>query len=233
MSKALEVTGPYMDIVQTVGRWKVLDVASLEKLCNYKFSYFNLLDKVRKLERAGFVKSVFVGRKHKHIFLTDQGIKLTSEDCSSEISLENLNHDILTGRFVQKLLQYEVFKDGKLFHQILDTDVYPDAEVKGVKKDHEYNLAIEIELTQKEKGRVKNKFVRYKKSPRYDFVLFVMHKESVFRAYNHYLEQMSDEVKQKIIFLMNPKFERATWEIEKSSCYYLGKEYSFNEFFIS
>lgn len=223
--------GAYEDIINILGKWKVMDMKSLNEFCSYDLKYFNLLKKVRTLETHGLVKGVLLGRKNKHIYLTNKGLKYTGHDFTYEICDENLTHDLVVGRVLKELIKTPHFIDGKMFHEILVENLFPDAEAKGTKDNQTYKLALEIELTQKSESRVKEKFRRYGREKVFNYVLYITNKESLFRAYKRYLEEMNSETQEAVILMLDKKLSVTSFKYEESNCFYRGRETTFLELF--
>ena len=104
------------------------------------------------------VKSVNLGRKRKHVYLSNTGIKFTNYDNTYELTDECMNHDVIVGTALRAFLKYPNCYNGRMFHQIVENNISPDAVLSGEKGGNEYELAIEVELTQKSSRRVKSKY---------------------------------------------------------------------------
>ncbi len=224
--------GVYEDIINILGKWKVIDMKGLKDFCNYDVKYHNLLKKVRTLESHGLIKSVLLGRKDKHIYLTNKGLKLTSYDLTYEICDENLTHDLVVGRVLRELLTYPSFRDGRMFHQIIVDDIYPDAQIDGKKNSQNYSVALEVELTQKSEVRVKEKFRRYAKDNSFTYAMFISNKEGLYRAYKRYLSEMNPDIQEAVIILFDKSLSTTKFNYQASNCFYMGKERSFNFLFL-
>ncbi|MCF8060739.1 MAG: hypothetical protein K9K67_15660 [Bacteriovoracaceae bacterium] len=223
--------GAYEDIINILGKWKVMDMKSLSDFCSYELKYFNLLHKVRKLESHGLVKSVLLGRKDKHIYLTNKGLKYTGHDYTYEICDENITHDLITGRVLKELIKTSHFIDGKMFHEVVVENIFPDAEVKGVKDNVRYQLALEIELTQKSESRVKEKYRKYGRERTYNYVLFITKKETLFNTYKRYLEEMNSESQEAVILMFDKNLSVKKFNQKDAICFYQGKTTTFNKLF--
>lgn len=224
--------GVYEDIINILGKWKVMDMKSLSEMCSYEVKYFNLLKKVRTLETHGLVRGVLLGRKNKHIFLTNKGLKYTPYDYSYEICDENITHDLVVGKVMKELIKLPQFVDGKMFHQIPIEKIYPDAEVIGSKNKENYRLALEIELTQKSETRVKEKFRRYGREEVFNYVLFITNKESLYKAYKRFLEDMNSEIQEAIILMLDRNMSVTKFNYDSSLCLYMGQETEFSTLFL-
>lgn len=223
--------GDYADIINLLGKWKILDLKNIKSKLESCIEYPNLTKKVRKLERAGVVKSIYIGKRNKHIYLTNKGIEMTPFDSTFEISKENLNHDLTVSNFLNRLLEFENFYDGKMFHQLTEDDLLPDAMVKGIRAKSKYNMAIEIELTQKSKERVSEKLRRYKSNQAFHYVLYATPKDSLYRSYQKTIKKLDREIQEKVILMHDPILCAHKSAIGSSKCFYLEEVYKFPELF--
>ncbi|MBG60558.1 MAG: hypothetical protein CMJ16_08885 [Peredibacter sp.] len=231
MSFSFVPHGVYEDIINIVGQWKIVDMKSLKEMCNYDVGYFNLLKKVRTLESHGLVKGVLLGRKNKHIYLTNNGLKYTGHDYTYEICDENLTHDLIVGRVLKELLKHKSLIEGRMFHQISEDQILPDAEVNGVKNDDVYRMALEVELTQKSQKRVKEKYRRYAKGSVFTYGVFITNKESLFKTYRRYLEEMNLEVQEANVLILAKEMSATKFDYNKTECFYLGETLNFESLF--
>ncbi|OFZ37949.1 MAG: hypothetical protein A2451_11745 [Bdellovibrionales bacterium RIFOXYC2_FULL_39_8] len=229
--KGLELEGDYEEIINIIGQWKIIDIPTLHKMISLKLQLPNLLYKVRQLEKNGYVKGMWLGRNRKHVFLTNKGIKLTPYDYTYEICDENLTHDLVTGRVLRELLTFTNFKNGRMFHQISEEGVFPDAMVEAIREGKSYNMAIEVELTQKASNRVKEKYIRYTTDRRFNFCLFVTNKPQLYRAYQLYLQELSSDVQEQIVLLLDKNLSPKSFNFLESECFYQKKSQKFVELF--
>lgn len=223
--------GAYIDIINTIGKWKIIDLKTLTSFCNFDVSYKNLAVKVKTLEREGFVRSVNLKRKRKHLFLSDKGIKLTGHDNTYEITDESLGHDLLVGTTLRSLLENVSFFDGRMFHETGDSDINPDAVISGSRNNRSYELAIEMELTQKSSSRVKSKYSRYSRSKSFDYCLFITNKVGLHKAYKRYLGEMTKTVQAKIILMHTEKLRPDQFIYLGEQCHFKGEDKSFEDIF--
>jgi hypothetical protein len=225
-------TDIYEEIVNALGKWKVLDVKNLKEMIDPSLSYFNFLKKIRILEKNGILKSVLIGRKNKHVYLSAKGLKFTPLDCSSEIAPENLTHDLIVSRVLKELLKHPSFDEGRMFHHIDNKKILPDAELVGIKNGESYRLGIEVELTQKTYERVTKKFKNYRDDINYDYSFFVTNKESLFKTYCKLASQMDEDVQRSNIIVLDKSLSRHKFNYQSSDYYYLNKLISFNDLFL-
>ena len=231
MSTQFLPLGIYEDIINILGQWKIIDIKGLREMCHYDIQYPNLLKKIRLLESHGFIKSILLGRKNKYIFLTKKGLVFTPYDHTYEIVDENITHDIIASRVLKELLEFDALFDGRMFHQISSDRVIPDAQVNGKKGNIYYKLALEVELTQKSQSRVKEKFRQYGRDKHFDYCLFITNKETLFRAYKRYLQDMGEDAQEKIILSWDKKLSALHFNYQESTYFYMGENPSFGELF--
>lgn len=231
MKNAFIPYGEYEIIINLLGQWKILNINELNIKMNNLIKYSNLTKKIRFLENLGIIKSVNIGKNIKHIYLSNKGLQYTPFDNSYEISEDNLNHDLTVSNTLKTLLKYKCFKNGKMFHQITQDEIYPDAMLEGIKDEMSYKLALEIELTQKSQQRVKEKFIKYSNSKFFDYALFLTPKDSLSKAYKNFLKNMSEEIQETIIISHDENLGPLNSNFEKAKCYYMNEEVSFSDVF--
>ena len=231
MSTMFIPQGVYENIINTLGQWKILDSKTLHHFCDHHISYKNFLKKINRLESAGLVKAVFVGNKKKHLYLSQGGIEHTYHNSTSEISQENLRHDLITGMVMRDLLGWSGLTQGRMFHEFDRGCLIPDGELVGVKESKNIKVALEVELTQKSKDRVKEKFGVYCDKSNYDFCLFVTNKESLFKTYQRYLQEMNMEVQAKVLLVLDITLRCSQSNLSEGICFYMGELRKFRELF--
>lgn len=229
MNKLFVPLGDYQEIIDTLGQWKILSGKSLFEKGGFTSTYGNILRKIRKLEKYNFLKSFPVNRNLKYLYLSKQGIELTNEDSSYEVNQETICHDIMTSLVLNSFLEDKRFYYARMFHKILVNKIYPDADILYRQGEVKQQLAFEIEITQKSVERVKRKFSLYALESPYDFAIFIFNKNSIFKTYQKFLEEMIKEVRNKIIICLNPTFTINNFKLEDSSFFLNGKECEINE----
>lgn len=156
MKKIIVPSGVYLDLINLLGKWKILDLKDMLSLSQFDLKYDNLAHKVRRLEKSGFLKSINEGFTKKQLYLTNKGLKFTPFDTTGELGPVTMHHDLLAGRVLRTLNQLDNFKNPRMFHELEGGSPEPDA-------------TIEFELHQKTKQRVKMKYSVYCRS-NFDFI---------------------------------------------------------------
>jgi hypothetical protein len=181
------------------------------------------MKKIVKLEADGLIKGVYLGNRNKHVYLTNEGIKYTVYDKTYEPVPEELAHDIQVGRIVQDLLCYSKVIDATMYHQIDNKLISPDAVIQMDSDEELFNVAIELELTQKSQTRVKAKFNRYNVSSEFDYCIFISQKETLIKTYQRFLKDLNPELSGKFFFIIMDEFSGFRPILDQMKCFYNGE----------
>lgn len=165
-----------------------------------------MMKKISKLQADGLVKSVYLGNRKKHVYLSEFGIQLTPFDKTYEPVPEELTHDLQVGKIVQEFPSYPNVVEATMNHQISDNHVSPDATMLINKKNKTFVIAIELELRQKSRTRVKSKISRYNVSQDYDYCLFISQKENLLNTYQRFLSEYTENFRKKFFFVQIEEF---------------------------
>ena len=218
----------YLKILQEIGRWKVISYIDLYNSLYLSESYSNFTRKIKKLEKGGFVKCLLGNNRRKYIHLTESGCQLSSSNVGL-IDEVTLNHDLITTNVVNQLTKHKTFLSGMICSREIEGDLIPDGVVFGRKKEIDFKMAIEVELTQKSKRRVIEKFGQYAKSSEYDYCLYVINKESIYRSYTRIIKGMSEEVRRRIIFIVDKNLSPSLFDWNSDLCFFNEEGKKFNE----
>lgn len=221
----------YIDILSEVGRWKIIPMRGLYETRNFDIAYQTFCRKIRKLEDEGLVRSILGNNKRKFITLTSKGSEVCPYGVSFNDSEDSLNHDLIATNIVTKLIEYKNFKTGQVQCFGRGLDVEPDGLIFGQKNGKEYSLAIEVELHQKSKSRLMDKLIKYTSSVYYSYVIYVINKEATYRSYKKILENMNDEVRRKVILLLDRDLTLTRFNFLEAHCLFQNKDMSFEEIF--
>ncbi|MBT4789935.1 MAG: hypothetical protein HON90_00060 [Halobacteriovoraceae bacterium] len=224
MNKVYRNISNYADVINTIANWKIIDIKSLHQFLSFEISYYTLKRKICDLEKSGMVKSFFTTKRNKYVFLTDKGIQFSSTDKTFEPCDVEQTHDLLVVKLVQEMLGFSKVTDGKLYHQVNDNYINPDAVVKILSDDTEYTIAIELELTQKSQKRVKDKYAKYGNSYQYDYCLYISNKPKLIKTYQTYLEQMEEKTQSKFFFISKCDLSNAETNLLVAKCFHKGRE---------
>lgn len=231
MERVFIPSGPYQNILNNIAQWKVIGLRKLFDMELYSLTYQGFGRQVNKLEAEGLVGSFRGKDKMKYIFLTSSGAKVTNQQEAFDLTDDTITHDLICSNVVIEFLKYENFISGNVLHESDSKLIAPDAVIHALKGDKEYSFAIEVELTQKSKERVRGKFVKYSNNLTYAHALYVTNKMSLIKSYMAILEQMKSEVRNKIVFLLDENLSTTQFDFINSKCWFKGEERKFESIF--
>ena len=186
-------------ILEAVGSWKVIFIKDLARLPDVTQSYDSLCEKVRTLEGHGYLRGNLKKRTGKHITLTEKGF--------SSIGLQNFDlvvnpdHDLLCTRVIMDLLATGFFLSGRV-PKSGEYEMDPDGVLSFKKKPDVFTVAVEVELTQKSKSRIVEKFKKYAKE-KFAKALYVFNNKQIFNSYQKILKEQDECVRDKIILTID------------------------------
>ena len=233
MQETFLYSGTYEDIIQTLGKWRILDLRTLKSRVDYKFSYQAFAKIVKKLESLNYLGSIYYQGYKKYLYLTEKGLSEAGLNKSWPINKDILTHDLICVNVYSYLLGLEHFNSGGLNLEDAGATTKPDCMLKlGTTK-----LAVEIELTQKVAHRIEAKFRKYMDSNEYERVLYVFQKTSVFKAYKKKMDELDESrnplfkkrYQDKIILMIEPEVKNNKFTLLDSHCYFQGKLAPFKE----
>ena len=231
MERVFIPIGPFQNILNNIANWKVIGLRKLFEMELYNLTYQGFAKQVKQLEQEGLVASFRGKDRTKYLYLTSRGSKVTSVGTSFELSDETLTHDLICSNVLLELLKYKNFVSANVMHDAGKLLIEPDGIIYAIKKNREYTCALEVELHQKSRDRIKAKFAKYSNSSIYTHVLYVTNKMSLIRFYNTILEQMNSDIENKIVLLLDEDLSATNFNYQKSKCWFKGEERSFVSIF--
>ena len=223
-------TSKHIDILNEIGRWKVISLQRLFVETGKKMKYSPFCRTLKNLEANGLVKSYVGDRKRKYVTLSVSGSKYSIYNASHVESEAEVAHDLLASALLRFLLEFENFKSGYILAD--EFEVVPDALIHAQKKGREYVLALELELTQKSKKRLISKLLKYESSSSFDYVLYVTNKTSLYDSYRKTLMRMNNEIQKKVILLLDEELSEMKSNYLESKVFFKGEKKSFTEVFL-
>jgi DNA-binding Lrp family transcriptional regulator len=233
-SKAYIPSPEDFEIIDLVGRWKIIDLKQIQAgLRKFNLKSSAVANRVQNLEQSGFVKSVNLGRKRKHVYLCGKGVALTSLRSAYEPTPENINHDLFVSSVLRELAKYDYFSSAQMYDESFSDGLEPDGVLTSIDGDGEKKIALEVELTQKESGRVKRKFSKYGNSRAFDWCLYVTNSKTIARAYQKYLSLMAKFVRDKIVIMHSDNLRVDKFNYIGELCFYKGEKVKFEDIFVN
>ena len=105
----------------------------------------------------------------------------------------------------------------------------PDVLILG-ERIKPFKLAIEIELSQKNKTRVQDILKRHSESKIVNNIVYITDKKNIFTSYQGYLNELSGTIdSSKFIFIFERDLNTKTFSILNSKASYRGSETSLSE----
>jgi DNA-binding Lrp family transcriptional regulator len=220
-----------LDILNEVGRWKITNLQNLHHQVAANMTFSPFARRIKKLERLGLIKTFnLIDRKRKYLGLTEQGAIISRFKNVYDAKSDMINHDLIVANVLKELLEFEDILDGMVYHD-QGLSVAPDAIVTIRRGGKNLRMAVEIELTQKNKRRFTNKFESYGKSQDFHFAMYVFNSRSVIRAYATGLKSMSKEVQDKIILCFDKSLSFRNFDYRQALYWYQGKIQSYKDLF--
>ena len=185
----------YAQILYGVGQWRAISMKCLFEELDTKISYSAFCRNVRKLENYKYLKSTKGKKGQKFLVLTSLGSKFTCFDAFYDDTHSGMFHDLVATRVLKTLKKEPIFVGAYCTAGIQTSTKSPDGEITFVKsEDKRHTLAIEIELTQKSKSRIREKFGYYVNYCNdYEHAIYVFNKRSTFESYKNVLAECHDE----------------------------------------
>ena len=220
-------SGVYEDIIQTLGQWRILDLQTLKKKTGYDYSYQAFAKKVSRLEEAGFLGKVYFHNYRKYLFLTDKGLREAGLEKAWAVNPEIIQHDIISVNIFEYFLTQDGVSGGGIHLDGAGRERRPDCYVDVRAASGEtYCLALEIELSQKERSRIEKKFSDYLSQREYDFVLYIFQKASAFEAYKRAIERLDlqraesgrRQIGERITLMIEPEIKHKSFDLMGSAC---------------
>jgi hypothetical protein len=216
----------YFDLLEPLRRWKILSIAALKEEAEYLGSFSGLYKIVTKLEKYLLIDSfVNTWSNEKFIYLMPEGIKALGEnERSLSLNRDLRYHDSLATKVGLKFSRYPFINKTYLDFQIRETfpllERVPDILVVG-KLKKEFNMAIEVELTQKSQDRVKQIVRTYSDSKVVNHILYITDKKSILNSYKKYLFQLGDKVlPDRFLFMYAKDLAKRSFVMELAPIHY-------------
>lgn len=240
MNLEQKINPEHFKVLYPLKDWRVLDLASLHLKSDARLSQPSLIRLILRLEKAKVIKSFRdPWSRKKYVYLTKTGEELISlNDFPTSISNESIFHDLRVVDLGQEFLKNDVFKNIRFEHQIVNKKNYvtnlaliPDAEIDGEMNGKKFSLAIELELHQKSKDRIKKKGEQYL-GALYDHCLFMFADRNTLENYRKFFtEKLGEKFNEKIFLFHLKGIYEAEINLQKTSGLVFGKWMNFNDVF--
>ena len=227
----------HLHFLEPLTNWKILSVEKLFNECHYTGTYKHFHKILRKLEKKGIIQGFrdYYSRK-KFIYSTEFGSELISDDKSISPNTNSLLHDAKMSELIHELRNFEkvnsfelehIYRGDREFQPARSYDrYYPDAKLKVSQKGKEVGVAIELEITQKSKGRIHTKFYRFVEGNDIETVLYLFSNKRTMKKYIEvYKERFESKCTGRFIFYANPNVLTGKLTFNDPNCFYSFKHY--------
>lgn len=208
MSQTMGINAIHLNYLTPLTKWKVMDVRSLLKYSKSKVHYGSFMRIIQKLQRLKIINSMTEPvTRVKYVYLTDEGIKLTSANNKLLIANEDSpEHDAKASELARKFVEHGYVEKAFLDHEFYSKNsIIPDASLLGSKDGHSFSIAFEFELNRKSKSRVIAKVKNYFSSTDFDYVMYFFNSESLLKSYEKFIrEELGKKYLNRIMFVGHP-----------------------------
>ena len=230
-----KISPSYFEILTPLKKWRILSVKDLKEQAEYQKSSSSFYKIITKLEKNCLIDS-FINSwsNEKFIYLLPEALKIIGDEKSLlPVNRDQRLHDAIATRIalIFKGLPFvtDIYLDQEIPRIYPLMEKTPDILIEGV-KTKPFRLAIEIELTQKNKTRVQEIFKCHDDSKILNNVIYITDKPSVFNAYARYLDELQDQINtERFIFVLEKDLSTKTFNILSSKALYRGRETNLKE----
>lgn len=242
MSNINHLNSVYLNYLTPLMKWRILDLESLRRECESNPSYYHFSRVIRKMEKEKIVEAYrhrFNGKKY--IFFSSFGERqVAGEKNATAISKDSLIHDLKVSEIAKNLSKLNGVDNVMLEHELQNKrdfrttyKVIPDAIIELTNNNLRCNMVLELELTQKNKQRIKEKAKQFMLSSKYDYVIYIFSKPTMMKTY---IEEISRTVGEKYIdrFLFATDIQLTSNEtnLMELDLYQRGKKLKFDDFLL-
>jgi hypothetical protein len=233
----------HLELIRPLVKWKILSIKELFQDSGYAGSYKNYQKTISRLEKAGVLKgNKDVWTKSKRMYLTRSGNELVNNSrwMSHVINDGSFFHDSRVTLYLRYLAQNLNMQSIELEQERMKIKNFQD--MQRIRPDAEFTLLnssnkpqrflLEVELTQKSKDRLIEKFEHYHRIPDYQHVLYVFPTQSLFNSYLQLFKYLnSKHERSNYIFALEPGLVKGSFSLDSSKAFYKGMELSLQNVF--
>lgn len=220
-------TERHIKILEEIGKNKVISLQDLYRESKTGTTYERFSTVLCFLEEKGLVDSIRGHQKRKYFFLTNEGSSHTKYEAPHAQNTASLKHDMAAAKALKSLLALENFHEGHITLEDNFSDIVPDAVIKGSTGEREYVLGVEVELTQKSKHRIIDKFIKYESCEVFDCAIYLIQDKPVFDFYKRTISSMDEVVQEKILLIFCEGLERKGFDVTNKRCFFKGESKNF------
>jgi hypothetical protein len=243
-----------IEIINALDKWGVLTLRSLHQQLTSNISIHGLRRKIHRLALEEFVSISRLDIKNEMIILPTKKTLNHLKSPRTSIDESMVYHNLFISILGIELMNRENVHYYKLPHEYqtsripnafnptnsLELALSPDAYLGINHNEKIFKVAIEVELTQKSSDRVYEKFIQYKESAYFDYVIYFFKSKSILNSYRRRIQELLMETKNetgnrnlngKIIFLYSSQNHQYGSILSNSTMECATKELSIEKFF--
>lgn len=211
MEQLLSIRPAHLEAINPLLKWRILDQKTLWEESSKTMGYRGFQKILARLEGVKILESKIIPYiKRKYVYLSPVGEKIMNEGGRPlGINKENFFHDARLADLMRELIKIPTFSNFLFEHEIIDKSFLrnvrhiPDALLIGRKKNVEFKLAVELEVTRKSFSRIEEKVRFYLDEGEYDYVVYFFVSKRIKEAYENFLiERFKDSVKDRFFFFV-------------------------------
>lgn len=178
--------------------------------------------------------------RRKVVYLTRNGERqIGVEKSSIAVNGETFNHDRLLAVVAKNFLDFDCVEDVVLEHDLIRgkrvgeiKGYVPDAVIYMTRGKKKLTIALELELTLKDKKRYLDKARYYKDSAIYDYALYYFYSTGVYKSHKTEISKtLGDKTLEKILLAKNTKLFDPDYDFLETSIFYQNEEVLIGEVF--
>jgi hypothetical protein len=232
----LEKIAPsYIEILNPLKKWRILSVQNLKQESGYQRSLSSFYKIISKLEKNQLIDSfINTWSNEKFLYLQPLGLKvLGDEKAILPVNRDTRYHDSICSKLALNFKSYAFVQNLYLDQEIPILyplmEKTPDILIEG-EKNNRFRLAIEIELTQKNKTRVQEILKSYSESKVINNVIYITDKEVIFNSYQKYLNELQNQINSsKFIFIYEKDLNAKAINLLNMKAIYQGRDTNLKE----
>lgn len=239
----LSITPFHLELIRPLVKWKILSIKELFEDSGHVGSYKNYQKIISRLEKAHVLKGhKDVWTKTKRMHLTRLGNELVNNSrwMPHVINEGSFFHDSRVTLYLRYLAGQLKMNSVELEQECMKIKTFED--MQRIRPDAEFCICnsynkqqrflLEVELTQKSKERLIEKFEYYLRIPDYQFILFVFPTPSLFNSYLQLLMSSTlNNGRTNYIFAMEPGLIKGNFSLKNTKAFFRGKELSLENVF--
>ena len=223
----------YSDIVSELIKRKITTLRDLYEASSKNINYKSFTKRISRLEKRGVLKSYRSSiSREKFLYLHPDACSVIG--ISQSVDRDKIYHDALASKISRHFESQDFVNSVELEHEYIDSmnwdypDVLdPDVILHCEHKNQKFIMGCELELHQKSRKRLYEKFEHYSKSKYFNYSLYIFNRSSVLNSYIKRIEELCEKmderssklIKSKIILCLCEDIESNNLNVMNSSVF--------------